>query len=110
MQLLFICCQHFTGSQQHCRMAIVPAGMHNAAVLRAEAAVVFFLYRQRVDIGAQHYRASGLLSADNADAAGNIVKNLHFNAEGFQFVYNMFRCFIFFSAKFRMGMQPAALL
>ena len=84
--------------------------MHNAIVLRAKAAVIFFLYRQRVDIGAQHYRASGLLSAYNADAAGNIVKNLYFNAEGFQFVYKYVQLFYILGAKFRMGMQPAALL
>jgi hypothetical protein len=53
------CLRQMLGStQQHCRMAVMAAGMHTAALVRGMRKTVLFFDMQGIHIGAQRYCAA----------------------------------------------------
>ena len=83
---VLVLAQQLCRAKQHRRMAIVPAGMHNAIVLAFEFNPAAFFYRQCVYIRPQQHDLSPVPAAHGAYAARIVVKALHFYAHFLQLI------------------------
>ena len=62
-------------------MDVVPAGVHNARIVRGEVQAAFLGDRQAVDIGAQTDARTVVLALNQADNTGFQRAVEHFNTE-----------------------------
>ena len=65
-------------------MAVVPAGVHLAGVLRAVGHVVLFLDRERVHVGAEQHGLARARAAHRGEHAGLAHAGTHLEPEGSQ--------------------------
>ena len=94
-------------SQQHGRVAVVAAGVHDPGVLRSIGfRGIRFLDGQGVDIRPEHQRLPRALGTlDGTHTAGDVRERLHGDAHFRQFFHNVSRGVFLFPPQFRVGMK-----
>ena len=103
--------EDFGRSQEHGRMAVVPAGMHDPGILGSIGfGQIRLLDGQGIDVRPEHQCLSRPLGPlDGADAAGDVRESLDRDPHSFQFRRNVGGGVFFFPPQFRMGMEPVPL-
>ena len=94
--------------EQHRRVAIVAAGVHDAVVRAGPRLAAGFLDRQRVHVGAQAEPARAAAARQLADDAGGRQPAVHGVAPGFQPLGDDLRGAVFGQAEFGVAVQVAA--
>jgi hypothetical protein len=99
--------QVFGRSQQHCRMAVMTAGMHAARIVRDMREIILFRDMQSIHVGTQcHRTAARHRSLQGADHPRSRDTAFDRDAEGFEELRNQLRSLVLFERGFRMGMNP----
>ena len=111
-QLVLDFAQDLGGTQQHCHVVIMTAGMHHAGILTGEGQAGLFLHRQCVNIRTQgHCLGTGncLSAVNHRSTAGTAFKPMYFQTHLLQLFLDVIGGAELFPGQFRMSMEPAAL-
>jgi hypothetical protein len=93
------------GRKQHCRMTIMPTGMHLSAVHAGVSERVVLRHRQRVDVRAYTNRTTGAAAFDYADHPRSPQAPMHRDVPTAQCLSDQIRSALLLKTKFRMRMN-----
>lgn len=96
-------------AEEHGRVAVMAAGVHDARILRAVGlAGGGLLNGEGVDVCAEHDRRAGIFAAEGADAAGDVREGLHLHAGSAELLCDALRGADLLRAQLRVCVEPAA--
>ena len=96
------------GAQQHRRMPVMAAAMHQALMLRAVRELVQLLHREAVHVGSEPDRAQRVAAPDRADNAGRGEAAMHLAAIFGELLRDQIAGALLGEAKLGMGVDVAA--